>query len=73
MTIEELKAKVPAGDFIFVGHHACALCEEMVGYEVFSNNVYFNSGCGCSRATIVSERTFEEVVAFINQHNSGGF
>ena len=50
-----------------VPHHECAICGEWVAYEVYSEQLFFNSNCGCSSFwSPVSQRSWQDAADFIN-------
>ena len=50
VTGEQVKEAAKNAGITHIDHHDCALCGEMVFYCVEGDDLYFNSGCGCSWA-----------------------
>lgn len=47
-TAEAVKEAAFAANAVWLNHHACGACGTMVGYLLRDEEVYFQSGCGCS-------------------------
>lgn len=59
--------KYKLGEGTFIEHHVCGACDCSVGYIIILGNVYFDSGCGCSRYnTKPHMRTWDELDAFLD-------
>jgi hypothetical protein len=65
VTGEQVRAAMIAANITHVDHHDCGGCGEMVSYSRHEDQLYFNSGCGCSWSP-PQERSWDDAADWIN-------
>lgn len=68
VTGEQVKAAVLAAKLRKIPHHECSICGVMVFYKIRGEQLFFDSGCGCSEGSF-ELRTWDEAAQFINMQD----
>ena len=70
ITGQKIKEAMIAKGIDRVNHHDCGLCGDMVFYSRIGEQLYFNSGCGCSRYWTPPEpQSWDDAANWINMQN----
>ena len=52
-----------------IPHHECSICGHMVQYEVYREELFFNSSCECVSSN-VSKRTWEDAAEWVEMQSN---
>ena len=69
ITSKELQAAMVAANITSVFHHSCGICDYPTSYIREGENIYFDSGCGCTSRSHLSLRTWDSVADWVNMQN----
>lgn len=69
VTAEQVKSAMIKQGLERVDHHRCGICNSMVFYSREGEQLYFNSGCGCSWSA-PEPREWESASDWINMQSS---
>lgn len=71
VTGEQVKEAVQKAGITRVDHHECSICGHMVCHTVHGDQLYFNSGCGCSWSPPRPE-SWDDAAEYINMQSREG-
>lgn len=70
VTGNEVKTAVLAAGLTRIPHHECGICDVMVGYAVRGEELYFDSGCGCSGGSNLRHCGWDDAANWINMQTN---
>lgn len=70
LTEEEVKESILKNKIKKIEHHACSICGVMVYYEIHNEQLYFDSGCGCSNYSFKEPRCWSSISNWINMQKN---
>lgn len=69
ITGDEVKEAMVAANITTVPHHQCGVCGGMVFYVRGGEQLFFDSGCGCSSRSNLEPREWSSAADWINMQS----